>query len=65
MPKRDEVFIKFGPLLIEALVMVLVDKINEVHPGLGLPHVTYDEVFTQVENHLSHLEPYDWMTEEH
>lgn len=63
MAKRDKLFQKFGPLLLEALVKVLVDEMNLIHPGQGLPDVTYDDVFNKVENHLSHLEPYDWLKE--
>lgn len=63
MPTRDKLFRKFGPLLLEALVKVLVDEMNLVHPGQGLPDVTYEEVFTKVENHLSSLDLYDWMKE--
>lgn len=63
MAQREELFQKFGPLLIEALTMVLVDVMNEIHPGVGLPDITYEEVYAKVANHLSHLEPYDWMKE--
>lgn len=61
---RDALFQRFGPLLIEAIVKVLVDEMNTIHPGQGLPDVTYQEVFDRVMNHLSHLEPYDWMKEQ-
>lgn len=61
MPKRDEMFSKFGPILLEAVMWVILDYQNELRQNQGMPLLTMDDVILKLENHLSELEPYDWM----
>lgn len=63
MPKRDDLFRQFGPLLIEAIVDFLLDNVNTLRRNQGMPEITKDEYLTQLLNHLTELEPYDWMKE--
>jgi len=61
MAKRDELFGKFGPRFIEAMALMVLDAINELRVKAGLPVYTKEQVMAKMENHLSTLQPYDWM----
>lgn len=61
---RDEVFRKFGPLLLEAITDFLLDNVNTLRLEQGMPKITKDEYLTQLLNHVTELEPYDWMTQD-
>lgn len=61
MAQRDELFQKFGPILLEAIVRLQVDEANRIRTKLGMPPITKEMFFNEINNHLSHLEPYDWM----
>lgn len=61
MPQRDELFQKFGPILLEAFMLMTLDAINALRINAGLPPYTKAQVMNEINNHLSTLEPYDWM----
>lgn len=61
---REETYRRFGPLLIESLCLVLLDEINQLRNEQGLPTITEQDILDGLNNHLSTLEPYNWMTEE-
>ena len=61
MAKRDDLFQKFGPLLLEATLMIMLEETNRLRAKLGMPEVTKQDVLDQFNNHLSELEPYSWM----
>lgn len=61
MPGRDELFRKFGPLLTEAFMLLILDEVNRIRNHVGMPAVTKQDVLDQINNHLSELEPYEWM----
>jgi len=61
---REELYQKFGPMLVEAIVQVTKDEINLVRKELGLPERTNAQILTAVENKLNQLEKYDWMKEQ-
>lgn len=63
MAQRDELFRKFGPILLEALVVSLVELINEHRRARGWPDITTEEVLTRMENHATTILPYNWMDE--
>lgn len=65
MSLRDETFQKFGPILLEAACLVIVELQNELRREQGLPEITELDVLEKLNNHLSELQPYDWMQEEH
>jgi len=62
MPKRDELFRRFGPRLLEATMLVLLEHINYLRKEQGLPEITEQDLIDSLNNHLSEIEPYDWMT---
>ena len=61
MAQRDELFRRFGPLLFEAMIMSMVEEWNEHRRARGWPDITAQDVLDRIENHLTELEPYDWM----
>ena len=61
MAQRDEVFRKFGPLLMEALFDEVLDEINALRANAGLPERPKAEFLGSAHNHVNHLKPYDWM----
>lgn len=61
MAIRDELFKQFGPLLIEAMLDYLYDNTAQLRHLSGVGPITKEEFFAGIANHLSSLEPYDWM----
>lgn len=63
MPKRDELFRQFGPLLMEAITDFLLDNVNALRQKQGMPEITKDKYLTLLSNHITELPPYEWMQE--
>lgn len=61
MPDRNDTFQKFGPILLEAACLVIIDLQNELRRNQGMPEITEQDVIDLLNNHLGELEPYDWM----
>lgn len=61
MAQRDELMQKFGPLLLEAFGRIIFEEINRIRSHTGMPPVTWENFFTEINNHLSTLEPYEWL----
>lgn len=61
MTTRDDLFQKFGPLLIEAIALATLDQINALRSTAGLPQITYSRAIDEISNHLTHLDEYSWM----
>lgn len=61
MSLRDDLMQHFGPLLLEAFGRILFDEINRIREHTGMPTITWENFFDEINNDLSHLEPYDWM----
>lgn len=61
MAQRDELMQKFGPLLIEAFGRICFDEINRIRSHVGMPVLTWEQFFAEIDNHLGTLEPYEWM----
>ena len=61
MATRDELFRKFGPKLLEAMFMVLLEEINTLRPGQGQPTIAMEDLIDSAANHVNNLSDYDWM----
>lgn len=61
MTERDDLFIQFGPKLVEAMFLVLLDEINNLRPGQGQPTITMEDLISAASNHVQSLPDYDWM----
>ncbi len=64
MAQRDELYQKFGPILLEAQTLVLLEQINILRLNQGMPEITEQDLIDSLNNHIGTLEPYDWMAEE-
>lgn len=64
MAKRDDLYQKFGPVLFEAIVTVLLAETNRLRLRLSMPAVDMQDFITALENELEKLTPYDWMADE-
>lgn len=60
MATRKDFHRAWGPLEMEATVMVLVDYINEIRKDHGKPKIKYQDALVLALNHISHLEPPDF-----
>lgn len=64
MATREELYRKFGPQLIEALVLVVKDEINILRVDAGKPERTNQQIMDALSNKLAGTPGYDWMTED-
>ncbi len=60
---RDQLFKKFGPQLLEAITLLLLDTINELRTDKGQPLIKQTDIFDLIDAQLSRLEKYDWQTQ--
>lgn len=58
---REKLYRMFGPLLIEAIVLIIKDEINMLRIERGLPERTNEQLLTAIGNKLSSLPKYDWI----
>ena len=63
MALRDNVYKKFGPLLLEALIDKMLDEINELRTHAGKPPRPKEAFLGSAHNHMAHLTEYDWPEE--
>lgn len=61
MPARDDTYAKFGPMLLEAMLLVILEHINVLRNEQGMPEITEQDLIDSLNNHLSELTPYNWM----
>lgn len=64
MATRDELFARFGPLLLEAVVVDLFENIRTLRHATGQPERTLEDFLTEIADRLDALEPYPWMQEQ-
>lgn len=50
----------FGPKILEAYFIVLLDQINHLRENQGMPPLEPDEILASVLMTLAQLEPYNW-----
>jgi len=58
---REELYKMFGPLLLEAIVLIIKDEINILRTKAELSERTNEQIITAINNKLSLLSKYDWM----
>lgn len=61
MINREKLYKYFGPLLIEALVLIIKDEINILREKNGLAPRTNQQIMQALEDKLKTLEKYNWM----
>ena len=60
---RENLYRKFGPMIVEAIVLVIKDEINLIRAELNLPKRTDAQLMNAIETKLNGLELYNWMSE--
>ena len=63
MTTREELYRKFGPILIDAIVQITKDEINILRVKAGLPERTNQQLITAIDNKLKTIPLYPWMLE--
>lgn len=61
---REELYEKFGPYLIEAIVIIMKEEINLIRAQLELPERTNEQLMTAVKNKVDSLPLYDFLKEQ-
>ena len=61
MTTRDEIYKHFGPLLVEAIVLITMEEINILRVKAELSKRTHSQLMNTLKNKLSQLDEYDWM----
>ncbi|GAI41099.1 unnamed protein product [marine sediment metagenome] len=64
MAQRDELYRRFGPILLEAVMLVILEHINVLRKEQGMPEITKQDLLDSLNNHLNELQPYAWMQEQ-
>ena len=64
MATKEELYLKFGPMLIEAIVLIVKEEINILRVEAGLSERTDKQILTAIDNKLSSLPLYDWINNE-
>ena len=58
---RKELYYQFGPILLEAIVLLIKDEINILRVAAGKPERTSEQVMDGIASKLSALTKYNWM----
>lgn len=58
---REDLYHKFGPMLIEAVCLVVKDEINLLRVEAGLPVRTNEQLINAIDSKLETIEKYKWM----
>ena len=61
MATRDELYQKFGPIIIEAVIRILFNEINTLRQNAGLPARTVQQAIDALETQIGQLSKYGWM----
>jgi len=60
---REELYKSFGPVLLEAIVLIIKEDINLLRVEHGLPERTNEQIMNAIKLKLDALSVYDWMNE--
>ena len=61
---RDDLMKEFGPILFEAMVIVMFNEVNRIRAELNLEPRTWTQFLAEIASHTETLEAYDWMEEQ-
>ena len=60
MATRDELYEKFGPAIVEAVVQVMLEELNLIRTELALANRTTQQLLDAVEAKYAGLADYTW-----
>lgn len=63
MTTREQLYIKFGPVLLEVIVIIIKDEINLLRVQAGLPERTGQQMRDSISDKLDVTSTYAWMEE--
>lgn len=63
MATREELYRKFGPQLLEVVVMIMKREINILRFQAGLQERTNQQILDALNDELNNTPEYDWMKE--
>ena len=58
---REDLYKVFGPILLEAVVLVIKDEINILRTKASLPERSNHQIIDALETKLLTLSKYNWM----
>ena len=63
MATREELLYheRFGPHLLEAIILIMLDALNVLRSTMSLPDKTLSQITETLENKLSSVLKYNWM----
>ncbi len=64
MAAREELYRAFGPKLIEANSMLILEQLNVLRMKANLPQLTMPQYIDALKNKLDSIPDYYWMEEE-
>jgi len=60
---REELYQRFGPKLIEAIVLIIKDEVNILRANASLAERTDQQIIDAIETKLTAIEDYPWLIE--
>ncbi len=64
MSTRDELYRRFGPVFLEAIVRIIFSEINILRTRAGLEPRTIQQGIDSIETQVKQLSAYQWMDKE-
>jgi len=61
MANREELYGKFGPMMLEAIVLLVKDEINILRTQHGLAERTNQQIMDAIDAKYNTITKYDWM----
>lgn len=61
MSVREEYYSNFGPKLVEAIVLVILDEVNAIRSNAGLSARTVQQMLDAIDTKLAAIPDYDGM----
>ena len=63
MANRNDIYKQFGPMLLEAQMLVLLEQINQLRKEHSMPEITEQDLLNSLNNRLPELELYPFLQE--
>jgi len=60
---REELYQQFGPMLVEAVVLLMLDELNKLRELHGLSVYSPDQLANAISTKLANMKTYAWMDE--
>ena len=61
MATREDLYRKFGPRMLEAIIRLIFSEINLIRVKLSLPERTIQQGLDALDDQMTNTSKYDWM----